>query len=115
MKKNKDASIFLKHILESIALIEKYTKNINYDDFLEDMRSQDAVMKRLEVIGEAVKNLPTELREENPDIPWKKITATRDILIHHYFGVEMEVVWEIVRKDIIELKFMIESLLKRTS
>lgn len=112
MKKSKNATVFLNHILKSIEKIEEYTKDISRVHFLKDFQVQDAVIRRLEIIGEAAKNLPEELIKGNPDIPWKKIIGTRDILIHHYFGIDMEVIWKILKKRIPELKEIIQELLK---
>ncbi len=83
---NKEATVFLKHILESINLIEKYTENVTEEQFLQSTEKQDLVTRRLEIIGEAIRNLPDEFRDQHPEIAWNKAMATRNILIHHYFG-----------------------------
>jgi len=108
----KDPKIFLEHILESIGEIEKYTKNISKKRFFDSVMIQDAVVRRLEIIGEAVKNLPTSFKNRYPKIPWKKIAGTRDILIHEYFGVNVDLVWKIVNKNIPQLKKQISKLLE---
>ncbi|MEK7548174.1 MAG: HepT-like ribonuclease domain-containing protein, partial [Patescibacteria group bacterium] len=64
------------------------------------MQLQDAVTRRLEIIGEAVKNLPTELKKKYSKVPWKKITGTRDILIHEYFGTDFDLIWEVVKREL---------------
>jgi uncharacterized protein with HEPN domain len=84
---NKDISVFLRHILESINLIEKYTKNVTEEEFLQSVEKQDLVTRRLEIIGEAIRNLPEQFRIEHKNIEWNKAMATRNILIHHYFGI----------------------------
>lgn len=86
----KQLEVFLEHILESIALIENYLKGKTEDEFSDSFQLQDSVIRKLEIIGEAVKNLPQELREKHSDIPWKKIAGLRDVLIHEYFGVDLE-------------------------
>ena len=107
----KDPKIFLGHILESIAEIEKNTKKKTKEKFFNSVTIQDAVVRRLEIIGEAVKNLPSSLKRKHPDISWKNIAGTRDVLIHEYFGVDLDIVWDVVKNDIPKLKKQIKELL----
>ncbi|MCX9011167.1 MAG: DUF86 domain-containing protein [Candidatus Methanoperedens sp.] len=100
----KDPEIFLGHILESILLIEDYTKNKTYHDFLNSTQLQDSIIRRIEIVGEAVKNLPEDFKSNYPEIPWKKIAGMRDVLIHEYFGIDLELTWEVVQHDIPNLK-----------
>ena len=80
----KDNTVYINDMLESITRIEKYIKNIDEDGFLKDDKIQDAVLRRLEIIGEATKKIPNELKRKYPLIPWKKVAGLRDILIHAY-------------------------------
>lgn len=109
---NKDATVFLKHILESINLIEKYTKDVVEEQFLQSTEKQDLVTRRLEIIGEAIRNLPEEFRDQHPEIAWNKAMATRNILIHHYFGINFKTVWDTVTVSLPILKEQIMNLLK---
>jgi len=85
-------------------LIESYTNNLTIDDFSESRLYQDAIVRNLEIIGEAVKSLPKKLIAKYPEIEWKKIAGLRDILIHAYFGIDIEIVWDVVQNKIPELK-----------
>lgn len=111
----KDAKIFLKHILESIEKIEEFMKGVSKERFLNSVQLQDAVIRRLEIIGEATKNLPTEFRKKYSDVPWSEIARMRDKLIHGYFGIDLNLTFDIVRKDIPGLKEKISKILKETS
>lgn len=112
---NKDTTIFLKHILDSINLIGKYIEGVTEEQFLQSVEKQDLVTRRLEIIGEAIRNLPEEFRDKHPEIAWNKAMATRNILIHHYFGINFKTVWDTVTISIPEFKKQIEQLLTNTS
>ncbi|MCK5026325.1 MAG: DUF86 domain-containing protein [Nanoarchaeota archaeon] len=102
MKRN--IAVYIEDILESIIKIEEYTKGIGEEDFNENAQLQDAIMRRLEIIGEAVKNIPSRFRDKHPDLPWKEIAGMRDVLIHAYFGINIARVWNVVVNDIPDMK-----------
>jgi len=103
MSKRGDIEL-LDDISEAIRRLEIYSQNMRYEDFLEDTKTQDAVIRNLEIIGEAAKNITDELKEKHPQIPWKDLAGIRDKLIHHYFGVNLEIVWTIIDEDLPQLR-----------
>ena len=111
----KDVRPYLIDILESIEKINEYVKATTEEGFSENTQVQDAIVRRLEIMGEAVKNIPWEFKDKYPEIPWKKIAGMRDILIHEYFGVNLKRVWRIVEKDLPELKSQISKILNSLS
>ena len=111
MKKERDAGVYLEDILESIGLIEKYVTESGKKGFHDNLQVQDAVIRRLEIIGEAVKNLPQDFKLKHPQIPWKEIAGMRDVLIHEYFVLDVERVWNTVENDFPQFKMQIKQLL----
>ncbi|TSC78147.1 MAG: hypothetical protein G01um101433_434 [Parcubacteria group bacterium Gr01-1014_33] len=112
---DKNSRILLRHILESIEWIERYAKGISKEEFVASMQTQDAVMRRLAIISEATKNLPVEVRQQYAQIPWNNIAGMRDILIHEYFGVDVEMVWNTIEKDLPIFKMHVENILAKLS
>lgn len=108
----RDQSLFLDDILESIERIEEYTQNITFETFLEDKKTFDAVIRNLEVIGEASKCLSKEFKEENSEINWRGVAGMRDKLIHGYFGIDPKIVWKTIQKRLPELKIQIKGINK---
>jgi uncharacterized protein with HEPN domain len=107
----RDQSFYLQHILDAINRVDEYLKDVEEKTFRRDYLIQDGVIRQLEIIGEAVRNLSKELRETHSDIPWSDIAGMRDKLIHDYFGVDIEKVWLTARDDIPVLKKEVEKIL----
>lgn len=102
---------FLQHILGSIELIEEYLHSVSEKKFKQSPAIQDQVLYRLMIIGEAVKNMPEAVRKQHAEIPWKAIAGMRDVLIHQYFGVDLDEVWLILTKRIPILKKQIQEII----
>ncbi|MBS3076107.1 DUF86 domain-containing protein [Candidatus Pacearchaeota archaeon] len=108
----KDIAIFIEHITESIDKIEEYSENLTKEKLIKDSIIQDAIVRRIEIIGEAAKNLSDDFKEKNSFIPWREIIGTRDKIIHHYFGVNLDMIWEIITINIPDLKIKILKIKK---
>ena len=108
---NRTDKEFLYDIQEAVRRIKTYTHEMTYKEFLEDTRTQDAVIRNLEIIGEATKKLSMELRNRYPNVPWKQMAGARDRLIHNYFGVDLEVVWKISTAELSDLTLEITKIL----
>lgn len=109
----RDSRVYLEDILESTRKITSYTANLSKAAFLEDEKTFDAVVRNLEVIGEAVKKLPEDLRTQHPSLEWKKMAGLRDILIHEYFGLDSEIVWDIVKNKVPTLNQAVRAMLNQ--
>ena len=107
----RDYRVYLEDILEATRKITTYTGSLSKTAFLEDEKTLDAVIRNLEVIGEAVKKLPEDLRAQHSGVEWKKIAGLRDILIHEYFGLDAEIVWDIVRNKVPALDREVRTIL----
>lgn len=105
-------SLYLTDILEAIKKIEIFTRDMTYSQFKNDAKTIDAVVRNLEIIGEAAKHIPSEIRLKHTQVPWKEIIGTRSKVIHEYFGVDEEILWNTVQEDIPALKKQITGIIK---
>lgn len=108
----RNVGLYLRDIADSISAIEEYTRSVKEGDFYSNRLVQDAVVRRLEIIGEAAKNIDDDFRSKYPEIPWKKIAGMRDIIAHGYFGVKPERIWDIVSQNLPELKSQVASIIE---
>lgn len=108
----RDVRLFVNDILESSEKIQKWIQGMTYEKFSQDTMIQDAVVRNLEIIGEAAKNIPEDLRAQHPKIPWKRVAGFRNIAIHDYFGVDLETVWKIATQGITEIKPHLQTMLE---
>ena len=108
----KDQLVLVHDLVDAIDKIEAYTKGMSEEDFFGDARTQDAVIRRLEIIGEATKNISLDFKDRHSDLPWKRLAGLRDILIHKYFDVRSKAIWEMLKVDLPPLKVKLNSLLK---
>jgi len=103
---------YIEDILESMENSLEFVKGMEYDEFITDTKTIYAVVRAIEIIGEAVKNIPKDVQEKYPEIPWRSMAGIRDKLIHAYFGVNLERIWQVIQKDIPELKPKFEKILE---
>lgn len=103
---------FLKHILNEIDFLQKETKGMTYADFIENEKDKRAFSRSLQIIGEAIKSLPDEFREQYNHIDWKPATGLRDRIVHGYFNVDLEIIWDVINTEIPILKQQIETIIQ---
>jgi uncharacterized protein with HEPN domain len=102
----------LQDMLEAARRILLYIESINFEQFRRDYKTQDAVLRNLEVLGEAAKNISADFRDKHPDLPWTDMARTRDRLIHHYFGVNLDVVWGIAELELPDVVTKLEEIIE---
>ena len=108
----KDDTVYLRHILDAIELIEEYTKEMSENEFLSNSMAHDAVVRQIEIIGEAARNISDNFRVLHPNLPWGKMVGIRNKIIHEYFNVNFAIVWDTVQEDLPVLQETIKSVLK---
>ena len=107
---SRSLKLYLADILQSIGKIERYTANMDYEELVDDERTFDAVVHNLQIIGEAVKNIPSEIRDHYPQVKWRKIAGLRDIIAHAYFTIDDQIVWDVVKNKLEDLRHNIEQI-----
>ena len=107
------AKLYLVDIENSLGKIESYTRNLSFDDFVSNQQVIDAVVRNLEIVGEAVRNMPNNIISTHPEIPWEKIIGMRNKVIHEYFGVDEEIVWKTIREDMPVFRSQIARVLEK--
>jgi len=109
----RDYRIYLKDIVAAMESIEEFIAGMDFEQFQADDKTASAVMRKLEIIGEAVKQIPSEVREENSQVPWREMAGMRDKLIHFYFGVDYSLVWRAITERLPEIRRDIQRILQQ--
>jgi uncharacterized protein with HEPN domain len=111
MSKRGDRQLLL-DMLEALLRIRSYISGMSYEEFLSDLKTQDSVIRALEILGEACKGVSVKIKTDHPFIPWKNIAGQRDILIHNYFGINLDIVWETITLDLPSLELKVTQILE---
>ncbi len=107
----RDYKVYLEDVFDAIRKVRAYTAGCSSETFAADEKTVDAVVRNLEMIGEAVKNIPDDVRRKHPDVQWRKIAGLRDILIHAYFGIDLDIVWDVVQNKLPALEQQVQAIL----
>lgn len=107
----RDYKLYLKDILEAMEAIEKFVEKMDFEEFKRDDKTSSAVVKKFEIIGEATKRIPEEIKQKYPEIQWKEMAGMRDKLVHFYFGINYNLVWQTIKNRIPQVKLLIHKIL----
>ena len=111
-KENRSDKMFLEDLLTAISRIAEYTEGYNFDQFKQDYKTVDAVIRNFEIIGEASKKISDKIKDGNPEIPWQEMYYLRNRVMHEYFGIDYEIIWDVARNYLSENKKQIEKILR---
>jgi uncharacterized protein with HEPN domain len=106
--------LFLEDLVESIEKIDKYIDGMDYDSFAGDEKTVDAVVRNLEIVGEASKNIPDSIKAEHSEIPWHRMSGLRNVLAHEYFGIDLNIIWKIIKENLPEVMPHLNKILNNT-
>ncbi len=106
----RDPDLLIEDILAAIQKIERYTAGMDQEIFRQDEKTVDAVVRNLEVVGEATRQLPEDFSNRHPNVPWRQISGLRNRIVHEYFGLDLEIIWQVIRHDLPQLKTHLEGL-----
>ena len=107
----RDDLVYIKDVIDSIVLIEQYTLGRSEEEFNNDLQLQDAIIRRIEIMGEAMNNISEDFQKRYSHIPWREVIAMRNILIHEYFGVDINRIWTSIKNDMPQLRLWLEQIL----
>ncbi|OHB88336.1 MAG: hypothetical protein A3E19_03785 [Planctomycetes bacterium RIFCSPHIGHO2_12_FULL_52_36] len=107
----RDYKLFIRDVLDCINKIEEFVGNMNFDEFVKDDKTSSAVIRKLEIIGEATKNIPRDVRQRYKTLPWSDVARMRDKIIHFYFGVDYDIVWKVIKERLPDIKLKIIQIL----
>ena len=105
-------NLYIEDILECIGKIKKYTKGVTFKQFSKDQKTIDAVIRNFEIIGEATKQLSSEMKNKYPDIEWKSMIDFRNVIVHEYFGIDLEIIWNIIETKLTPLEKKVKEIIK---
>jgi len=111
---SREHRLFLEDMRKACEKVIRFTQKFTREQFVADEKTFDAVMRDLEIIGEAAKHIPPEVRAQHPDVDWRKIAGLRDVVIHEYFGIDIELIWDIITREIPELLPRLNRMLSET-